>query len=166
MRLATILFVLSTTAFASPLPLVSLPQMTANGTPSGTWNMADYKGGVFVFEFFQNFCSACNANAANVDALATKYKDNARVHVVDLSLDGSQHEYQQWFTKHKPNHPVLNDSARKVFGVLDHQGVIPQTFVIDCNGTVLTSTVDVWDQTTLSQIDGAVAEGLQAVCEI
>jgi hypothetical protein len=145
-------------------PMV-LPIMASNGVASGNWDMASYKNGVFVFEAYMNFCSYCNTNAPLVNQLTTVWKDQPRVQVLDLSGDTSPREYAAWFSKHKPNHLVLNDGAKKMFWQMATQNLLPQTFVVNCRGQIIDSHLGGWDSSTMANINSAINEALQTVCE-
>lgn len=159
----TALFLGSNALAASISPDTSFPWMNAREA-GATYNMADYPNGVFVFEAFSLNCSWCNKNAANVDALADKYKDNARVQVVDLGIDTSNSYFTRWIQTHKPNHPVVKDQGRAVYNALKTQNGIPQVFVVDCNGTMIDNIVGYWSSTEKSRIDRAIARGLETTC--
>ena len=79
-------------AFAAKISPTSFPWMNAKQADT-TYSMADHPNGVFVFETFSLSCSWCNKNASNVDALATKFKDNNRVQVIDLGIDSSDSNF-------------------------------------------------------------------------
>lgn len=153
----------ATNAFASKIAPMSFPWM--NGPAAGaTWNMTDHPNGVFVFEAFSLNCSWCNKNAANVDALATKFKDNARVNVIDLGLDSSDSSYSRWISTHKPNHPVVKDVGRKVYNALQVENGIPQVFIVNCKGELEDVVVGYWESGEKAQVERAVNKALQTTC--
>jgi len=155
--LAVALGLASSQAFA--ITPFSLPWKNAP-TSGAQYNTADHPNGVFVLEFYANFCGACNDNATNVNALATAYQSNDRVQVLDMSLDTSEREISIWINKHAPNHPVLKDGNSVVWDQI-HENYIPTTVVMDCHGDVQLKHTGVWDDATVQEIHAAV-DGLLA----
>lgn len=153
----------ATSAFAAKIAPSSFPWMNAGQTGT-TYNMADHANAVFVFEAFSLNCSWCNKNAANVDALATKFKDNPRVQVVDLGLDTSDSYYSRWIATHKPNHPVVKDVGRKVYSALQVENGIPQVFIVNCRGEREEVVVGYWGEAEKAQVEAAVNRALQTTC--
>ncbi len=159
--LAAIIAASSTSAFAiSPfnLPWVNNP---ARDT---IYKTSDHADGVYILEFMANFCGACNENAGNVDELATMYAGNARVQVLDMSLDSNDREIASWIARHQPNHPVLKDVSRTVWREVGSQ-YIPTVVITDCRGVEKFRFTGVWDAgtkaTMKSTIDGLLAETCQ-----
>lgn len=150
---------------AAPVKPASLPTIGMNGQPNGTWDMAAQKNAVFVFEAMMNFCGACNSNAPLVDQMATRWKSEPRVQVLDLSLDRNPRELAQWMAKHKPNHTVLNDASRVLYNQMSQENAIPQTFVVDCKGVMHEATIGGWDSSTIATLNAAITEALQVTCE-
>jgi peroxiredoxin len=132
---------LSSSAFATTI--APFKEFIANSSQDSTYSSADHKDGVFVMEFYANFCGACNENADNVNALADQYKDQARVQVLDMSLDTDESEIKAWISNHNPNHPILEDGDRTVWSQLDEQ-YIPTTVIMDCKGNVVWKNTGVW----------------------
>lgn len=135
-----------------------------NAPQTGTmYNSADHLGAVFVLESFFQTCSYCNENAPNVDALATAYKDDARVQILDIGIDKTDRSYQLWVSQHNPNHPVLMDTAKTLTNQLGTTGY-PSTYVLDCTMKVLYKSTGVWDSATKKelkdQIDGLLVKSI------
>ena len=156
---------LASTAFASQIAPTSFPWMNAKQAGS-TYNMAEHPNAVFVFEAFSINCSWCNKNAPNVDALATKFKDNARVQVIDLGLDSSTSAFTQWIQTHNPNHPVVKDVGRKVFNALQVENGIPQVFIVNCRGEREDVVVGYWEAAEKAQIERAINKALETTCTL
>jgi hypothetical protein len=150
-------------AIASKIAPSSFPWMNA-GQAGKTYNMTDHPNAVFVFEAFSLNCSWCNKNAPNVDALASKFKDNARVQVIDLGLDTSDSFYTRWISTHKPNHPVVKDVGRKVYNSLQVENGIPQVFIVNCRGEREDVVVGYWGEAEKAQVEAAVNRALQTTC--
>lgn len=138
----------------------SLKQM--NGDQQ-MFNSDDHRGAVYVIENYFESCSYCNDNAPNVDAMATAYKDNVRVFVLDVGIDRRDSQYQSWITRHKPNHPVLNDASRILTNQLGTTGY-PSTYVLDCNLNVKFTSTGVWNSATVAEIKKAIELSLGEIC--
>ncbi len=159
---AAVIGLASQAASATTINAFSLPWINGPARDS-MYQTGDHPDGVFVLEFFANFCGACNDNAVNVNTLADGYKDNARVQVLDMSLDTDPRETASWIANHSPNHPVVNDGAKTVWNQIDQQ-YIPTTVVMDCKGTVQFLHNDVWDATATQQIKDTVDGLLKQPC--
>jgi len=136
-----------------------------NGDSAGAvYKMSDHPNGVFVFEVFSLSCSWCNANAEQVDLFAEEYRENARVQVLDLGLDADNNSYQRWIGSHRPNHPVVQDVNRAVWNKLKRQDGIPQTFVVDCRGELVGSTIGYWGDAEKQSLRRMVTTALATSC--
>ncbi|MBI4405008.1 MAG: TlpA family protein disulfide reductase [Deltaproteobacteria bacterium] len=135
-----------------------------NPQPDAIYNMADHPNGIFVMEFFANFCGPCNMNAANVDELAYDYKDEARVQVLDTALDSDENEIKTWIAKHNPNHPVVKDVNREIWRQVGGQ-YIPTMIVTDCHGTIQFQYTGTWGESIKQQIRSVIDGLLQENCE-
>lgn len=153
--LLSTLLVLSTTSFA--VSDFDLRQMNAAGNEVN-FNSAEYPNAVFVIEAFFNGCHWCNVNAPNVDALAADFANNTRVHVLDVGIDRSDYQYQDWIRKHNPNHPVLKDAERSLIGQLGVSGY-PTTLVIH-QGQVKFRTSGSWSSADAKRVREAVISAL------
>lgn len=161
--LSTALLLISGSTVAATIP-TNLSFPLKNGGTVKTYNMADHPNSVFVFEAYQNFCGECNNNAANVEKLATDYKNNPRVQVLDSSLDTQEIYFKQWIQKHQPNHPVIADTGRRVFDAFKVDSVIPQVFIVNCKGELAGTHIGAWDAALAAQIRGEINEALKTNC--
>ena len=127
--------------------------------------MSEHKNSVFVFESFADFCGGCHENAPNVDEFATEFATNPRVQVLDLGLDQVDSAYQAWVGRHHPNHPVLQDTARKVFNALRTDNLIPQVFIVNCRGEMVGNHIGEWDEAVKTKLRGDIAAALATTCE-
>lgn len=153
----------SKAAFGATIKPFSIPWM--NHATAGTkYATADHPGGVFVLEFYANFCGACNENADNVDALAEAYKDEPRVQVLDVSLDTSNREIKAWIFNHQPNHPVVKDEGHTLWNQVNEE-YIPTAVVTDCHGDIKWRNTGVWDRATVADLKRVVDGLLAQTCE-
>lgn len=161
--LAAVIAVSSSSAFAATISPFNLPWVN-NPARDTIYKTTDHADGVYVLEFFANFCGACNENAANVDELATAYGDQARVQVLDMGLDSSDREIASWIARHQPNHPVLKDTGRGVWGQVGSQ-YIPTVVITDCHGAEKFRFVGVWDAGTKATIHSTIDALLAQPCQ-
>jgi hypothetical protein len=145
------------------IPMYDLP-LKNGANRDYIYKMSEHKNAVFVFETYRLSCGYCNENAPAVDRLATEYAANSRVQVLDLGLDTLDSDYAQWISRHRPNHPVVQDTDRRIYNALKTQNGVPQVFVVNCRGEMVGNHVGTWagaDQ----YIRGLIEKGLQTTCE-
>jgi hypothetical protein len=123
-------------------------------TRDATFATADYPDSVFVLELYQNSCSACNRNAPNVDELAAEYAGNDKVQVADVGVAQNEREFQNWISRHQPNHPVLA-GRRTVVQQLGLQGT-PTTVVLDCGLNIVYRNAGVWSAQVKRQLRSVI----------
>ena len=163
--IASALFAVASLAQAASSIPTNLEFPLVSGAAGSTYKMADHPNSVFVFESFGLSCGYCNANAPAVDRLATDYKGNARVQVLDMSLDSQASYYQEWIRRHNPNHGVIADTSRKVYNALKSQDAIPQVFVVNCKGQMVGTFLGAWDASAEKQVRGFVDKALTTTCD-
>ena len=155
-------FLASTAASAASIPMYEFP--LKNSDSRDVYKMSEHQNGVFVFEAYRLSCGYCNENAPAVDALATQYASNPRVQVLDLGLDTNDADYAEWIARHEPNHPVVQDTGRRVYNALRTSSGVPQVFVVNCKGEMVGNHVGTWDGAA-GKIRGYVERALQTTCE-
>lgn len=150
--------VAATVATANDTSLLPFSMKWENHATRGTiYNSADHTNGIFVIEAYFQACPACNANAQNVNDLATDYANEPRVQVLDVSRDRRDSDYAAWINRHKPNHPVLNDSALNLIRKLGTTGY-PSTYILNCKGEVTYFSDDVWTEAGKAAIRAKINE--------
>lgn len=163
LALSLVVALTSSLAFATSVSSFSLPWMNNHGGAS-TFSSTDYPDGIFVVEAYFLGCPYCNDNAANVDALATEFASDPRVHVLDVGVDRSQSDYDEWISRHNPNHPVLNDGNEQLIGQLGTTG-FPSTYVLDCKGNVVAQTEGEWGDQEKTTIENGVKQLQSQQCQ-
>lgn len=161
--LATALFVVASVANAAAIPMYDFPLKNGESRDE-VYKMSDHKAGVFVFEAYRLSCGYCNENAPTVDALATEYASNPRVQILDLGLDTQDSEFAEWIARHQPNHPVIQDTGRRVYNALKTSNGVPQVFVVNCQGQMVGNHVGTWDGAE-RKIRGYIEQALKTTCE-
>lgn len=131
--------------------LVSLPLFAINpfelplmnGEPGAVYKTADHPGSIFVIENYFYNCPFCQRNASNVNALQERFKDDARVQILDIGIDRKVSLYEKWIANFKPNHPVLMDSKASIARQLRVTGY-PTTVILDSNLNVIYRAMGEW----------------------
>jgi Redoxin len=134
-------------------------------TPTALYKFGEKSNTVHVIEAFSISCSWCNKNADQVKALQADYVSEKRVQFVDLGLDARAADYTRWISSHRPNYPVVQDLGLKVWNQLKQDNGIPQTFVIDCKGELVGSTVGYWGEEEKNTLKEALAKAFETSCE-
>ncbi len=136
-----------------------------HGVAETNYKSTDHPDGIFLVETYFLGCPYCNDNAPNVNAMATEYAGEPRVQVLDVSRDCRASDYTTWISRHKPNHPVLNDCGRKLISQLNTR-YYPSAYILDCQGRVVFEHVGVWNTSVKAQIrntiDGLLAQSCSA----
>lgn len=162
---ASALFAFASLAQAAGTIPNNLEFPLVSGAAGSMYRMADHPNGVFVFESFGLSCGYCNANAPAVDRLANDYKANARVQVLDMSLDSNSAYHKEWIRRHSPNHGVIADTGHKVYNALRTEDAIPQVFVVNCKGQMVGTYLGAWDGSAEKKVRGYVEKALTTTCE-
>ncbi len=154
----------ATQIYAAKVNPFSLPWMNQT-EPGNMFNSADYSSGIYVVEAYFLTCTYCNNNAPQLDEVSQLFSDEWRVHVLDVGVDRTDPEYQDWIDRHHPNHPVLKDAQRKLIQQLGTSG-FPSTYVLDCKGNVRFSTSGEWGDEEKRGVISAVRRLLDEYCKI
>jgi hypothetical protein len=96
--------------------------------------------------------------------MSKKYDSNKRIQFIDLGLDVREIDYTRWISTHKPAYPVLQDMNRSIYNALSQTNGIPQTFVVDCKGILVGSTVGSWGESEQVSIEMAIAKAQEQSC--
>lgn len=173
MFLAIVMGAFAQGAVAADIDPSTLEFPWMNGpTRDARYVMADHPNAVHVFEAYSLSCSWCNRNASQVKAMAEDFRQKAeentkyeRVQFVDLGLDRSRRDYEAWISRHEPSYPVVKDADRVVWDALKQDSGIPQTFVVDCEGQLVDSTIGYWGASQKRTLRRAVETALEKVCD-
>jgi AhpC/TSA family len=161
--IASVLFMASTVVSAASIPNYDFP-LKNGANRDDIYKMSEHPNTVFVFEAWGISCGYCHQNASDVDAMAAEFAANPRVQIIDLGLDRDDSAYQEWIARHSPNHPVVQDTGRRVYNALKTSSGIPQVFIVDCNGKMVGNHVGTWGGST-GTIRGYINTALTTVCQ-
>ncbi len=152
--------------FAAQINLndVKLPWKNAP-VPNAVYDLSEEPNQVYVFEVYSIGCHWCNENAPKVQELAKEFASSANVQFMDLGLDTRELDYTRWIKTHAPSYPVVQDLGKKVYNALSQANAIPQTFVVDCKGQLVGSTIGFWQDGEKQTIKNAIEKAQQTVCD-
>jgi hypothetical protein len=163
--LCLIAFFFSTSVLAAGIDPAETNLPWKNGpTRDAVYKFSENTNKVHVLEALANYCSWCHKNAAQVEAMALEYAEDERVQFLDLSLDSSEREIARWLSQHSPSYPFVQDVNRNVYNAIKQQSGIPATFVLDCNGTLVGSTIGYWGPSEKSALRGYIAKAKEVTC--
>lgn len=116
-----------------------------------SYNTLEHEGAAYVIEFYFSSCPACNQNADNVKRLQNAYAGNAKVQIIELSIDCRDSDYQRWMGNHPPVGPVLNGCNANV---VDELGVsrFPTTYVFAPNKREAMRGTGIWSNSTYDRM--------------
>lgn len=121
----------------SPLLGLPAPPLQGPGLNGGTLDLVDLRGRYVVVNFFATWCVPCLKEHPELVKFADRHAtDDAQVMAViyDDDIDG----VREFFKKEGGDWPVVDDSGAKVdWGVR----AVPESFLVDPNGVVLTRLV-------------------------
>ncbi len=165
--LATVLFGLfASTGYSAAIDPATTEFPWMNGpSRDSRYVLSEHPNRVHVWEAYSITCSWCARNAAQVKAMKAEFVDDTRVEFIDLGLDSRDTDYTRWIQTHQPTYPVVKDVDRKVWTALSRQAGIPQTFVTDCAGNVVDSTIGYWDAAAKARLKAAIAQAKTVICE-
>jgi hypothetical protein len=156
----------ASSAFAAKIDLIKteLPWRNAQ-TAGATYKMGAKPNTVHVIEAYSISCSWCNSNASQVQELASALAGETRIQFLDLGLDARPADYTRWISAHKPTYPVVQDVGQVVWNQLKQDNGIPQTFIVDCRGELVGSTIGYWGDVEKNTLQAAIAKALEISCE-
>lgn len=123
-------------------------------------NTEDFQDTVFVLNAITLKSSHC-ADLDAVNSIASYFRNESRVKVLTMTLDGDALGAQAWCKKSQPNHDVVLDPKRIAWNALHQIGAVPQLFVTNCRHELTYYRVgsgNDQDDETIQAIKTALAE--------
>jgi peroxiredoxin len=124
------------TTSPSPAPAFALA-----GLDGGQHALADYRGHVVVVNFWATWCIPCRAE---MPELEVEYKKHRAEGVVFLGLDWKENrrDIQAFIDERQVTYPILLDADGRAYR--DYQvTLLPETFIVDRQGRVVTTTLGI-----------------------
>ena len=135
-----------------PAPPFRLP--TLDG---GTIDAADWRGEVVVVNFWASWCVPCRAEAPELQAFAERWEGRG-VRLVGIVYNDEESEASAFRDRYGLTYPQALDPGGRTaidFGVFG----VPETYVIDGDGTVMAKLVGAVDAATLDRVVASVDAG-------
>ncbi len=114
-----------------------------------TVRLSDYRGKVVLVNFWASWCHECSKEAPAVEAVWEKYRDKG-VMVIGPAYMDQPDESMAFVAKYGLTYPVGLDVQGRIYQLYHVKG-IPETFVIDRNGTVVGHIVGATTQEVLER---------------
>ena len=135
-----------------PAPAFELP--TLNG---GTVDSTEWDGDVVVVNFWASWCVPCREEAPELEAFARQWKDRD-VRLVGIVYSDDESEAAAFRDRYRLTYPQALDPGGRTaidFGVFG----VPETYVIDRDGTVMAKLLGAVDAGTLERVVASVSDG-------
>ena len=135
-----------------PAPAFELP--TLDG---GTVDSTEWDGDVVVVNFWASWCVPCREEAPELEAFARQWKDRD-VRLVGIVYSDDESEAAAFRDRYRLTYPQALDPGGRTaidFGVFG----VPETYVIDRDGTVMAKLLGAVDAGTLERVVASVSDG-------
>lgn len=153
--------------FDNPYQPQPTPSMTPTSTPSpsispnainftlpningGLISLSDYRGQPVLVVFFSYTCSHCRDEAAILEGIYKKYKENYGLVILGVGVDSNPSQLSQFRSQYGWTFPVLNDPNRMVYKQYFTAGV-PALLFINRAGELVKKNLGALSETTLDQ---------------
>lgn len=133
-------------AAAAPHPAAGFTVSGIDGQPH---RLADYRGKVVILNFWATWCIPCRAE---IPDLEHEYRAHRAEGLVVLGMDykESRDDVVAFATEYTVSYPVLLDADGRVHDAYAVGG-LPQTFVIDARGRVVSARTGIASRATMEQ---------------
>lgn len=113
-----------------------MPAYSAAKLGGGTYDVAEQRGKVVLFNVWATWCGPCRAETPDLQELHKRYTARG-LEVVGVSVDeGGETDVKPFVAEFKVEYPIVLDPEGKAASVL-RTDVLPTTVLIDRNGTIV-----------------------------
>jgi thiol-disulfide isomerase/thioredoxin len=124
-------------------------RLSGPGLSGGTVDIAQYKGRVVLVFCWATWCTPCTEDLPQLRALYAQYRERG-FEVVSVNLDTTSERVAPFLSQNRVTWPQifqpggLNSAIAQEFGIVS----LPTLFLVDQQGTVITSNTSVDDLKT------------------
>lgn len=124
----------------------------------GTRQLADFRGGLVVLNFFASWCEPCDDEAPILDRLQRRLERSGAGTVVGVAVDDASDDTRRFIRRHGLTFPILRDVDRELANAYRVTG-LPETYVIDGDGRIVTGQTGVLTQRWVDVRIGPLLDG-------
>jgi cytochrome c biogenesis protein CcmG, thiol:disulfide interchange protein DsbE len=114
---------------ATPLPALTLPRLTADGT----WDSTSTRGSILVIDVWASWCKPCSKGFPKLDALAARRSDIA---IVAITIDEDATAARDFVTQFPVHVPVLQDAEQRMTRPPLGVARLPTVLIVDKTGII------------------------------
>jgi thiol-disulfide isomerase/thioredoxin len=114
---------------ATPLPALTLPRLTGNGT----WDSTSTLGSMLVIDVWASWCKPCSRGFPKLDALAARRSDIA---IVAITIDEDPTAAREFLGRFPLSVPVLHDAEQVMTRAPLNVARLPTILIVDKTGTI------------------------------
>ena len=153
-----------------PMPPVESAHRASTAAPRGAWTqldgrraaLEDYRGQVVVLDFWATYCPPCREEIPHLVELQKRFGPQG-LKVVGLNVGGEEDrpKIPEFVKLYRIQYELADPEDETVSSFLADDDSIPQTFVIDRQGRLVTHVVG-FDDSVAAQLERAVSQALAA----
>ncbi|HTL32938.1 MAG TPA: TlpA disulfide reductase family protein [Kofleriaceae bacterium] len=114
---------------ATPLPALTLPRLTGDGT----WEATSTRGSLLVIDVWASWCKPCGKAFPKLDALAARRSD---IVIVAISIDEDAAAARDFVAQFPVHVPVIQDSGQVVTRPPLGVARLPTLLIVDKTGVI------------------------------
>ncbi len=134
-----------------PVAEGAAPDFTLNTFDGETITLNSLRGKVVIVNIWASWCEPCKEEAADLEAFWQAYKDRG-VMMLGVDYVDTEREAKTYLLQYGITYPNGPDLGTRIYQSFRASGV-PETYVIDQNGQLVTNVIGV---TTFEQLAGIV----------
>ncbi|MEC0239097.1 TlpA disulfide reductase family protein [Paenibacillus dokdonensis] len=112
------------------------PAFTAQGLDGNDYHVGGQQDKAILLNFWASWCSPCQQEAPELNALAEKYKDSLNIYGVNVTKYDNKKNAQKFIEKYSVKFPVMLDLKADIYET-QYKGIaFPTNVLIDKRGVV------------------------------